>query len=675
MSAPIQALPTPAHLAPTPKTGPRYATKVKGSDGASFELADPKATRAMVALMDMAAVIGGAASHWGGPSAFAEIMSAVHGVMFTESKAKNKSWSELFHFVNDAGHCENGLYALKANYNFAGLTLESLKGFRSIESVLTGHGESHLFPEGVLLSNGPLGSSLPQAQGLAMADAWLKNPRVTITAISDGACMEGEAKEALAAIPGLAAKGKLAPFVLIISDNNTKLTGRIDADSFSMQGTFAALSAMGWTVLELDQAHDLEACLHITQKAIELARQNSQKPVAIHARTVKGYGVKKTAESASGGHGFPLKKAAELSSFLEEIYTGASIPSEFLNWVEDLKIREAQVGASSGSGTQKVQVGVAKALIEKKKAGLPIVSLSSDLPGSTGVADFQKAFPEATQDLGVAESNMISAAAGCSKLGLIPIVDTFSQFGVTKGALPLTMASLSEAPVIGIFSHAGFQDAADGASHQALTYFSMTASIPNVDVYALATSDEAEALVGQTLEKFAADRRAGRTPRTSLFFLGRENFVPSVLPQNSKYQLGQAQVVQDSSSSHKNSVCIVAAGALLHHALKAAAELNQAGIGTIVINPSIINRPDVKTIQQSLAKSSGRLVTVEDHQVVGGMGALLVHALVGQGVALKLKSLGVNEEFGRSAYLADELYKLHGLDAEAIVKAAKALLQ
>src|SRR5690606_14787073 len=112
----------------------------------------------------------------------------------------------------------------------------------------------------------------------------------------------------------------------------------------------------------------------------------------------------------------------------------------------------------------------------------PVISISADLPGSTGVAGFQKAFPDSTQDIGVAESNMVSMAAGASKLGYIPVVDTFAQFGVTKGALPHTMASLSQAPVIAIYSHVGFQDAADGASHQALSYFAMASSIPHVKV-------------------------------------------------------------------------------------------------------------------------------------------------------------------------------------------------
>src|SRR6267142_2177425 len=88
-------------------------------------------------------------------------LAAIHGLMFA---TKGRPWHEAFNFVNDAGHTENGIYALRANYGFDGMTFEDLKGFRSIQSKLTGHGESHLNPEGVLLSNGPLGSALPQSQ-------------------------------------------------------------------------------------------------------------------------------------------------------------------------------------------------------------------------------------------------------------------------------------------------------------------------------------------------------------------------------------------------------------------------------------------------------------------------------------------------------------------------------
>src|SRR6266850_360874 len=280
-----------SRLAGTPEQAPKYSVKVKNSQGQPVVLGDPRATRALVALMDVHAVNGGAACHWGGPAGFAEIMSAIHGILFS---TPDRPWHEAYNFVNDAGHTENGVYALRANYGFDRMTFEDLKGFRGISSKLTGHGESHLNPEGVLLSNGPLGSSLPQAQGLAIADKVAKNDRVTICTISDGASMEGEAKEAFAAIPGLAAKDRVNPFVLIISDNDTKLSGRITKDSFSMQRTFAAMGALGWNVISVPNGHDLPAVYLYLEKALEQAKANPNYPVCVLVKTVKGYGIKTT---------------------------------------------------------------------------------------------------------------------------------------------------------------------------------------------------------------------------------------------------------------------------------------------------------------------------------------------------------------------------------------------
>lgn len=661
-------------LAGNPQREPTFKTSVKTPDGRDLTVVDPRATRALISLMDMNAVLGGAASHYGGPAALAELMSALHGLVFDEAKRAGKQWHELFHLINDAGHCENGLYALKANYGMADLTLNALKGFRSIESKLTGHGESHLFPEGVFLSNGPLGSACPQSQGLAMADALAGSNRVTVTTISDGACMEGEAKEAFAAIPGLAAAGKMAPYVLIISDNNTKLTGRIDKDAFSMDPTFRAFETLGWKLVRLENGHDLQACTKTIAQAIEDAKKNPKVPVVIHAKTIKGIGTKKTAESSSGGHGFPLKSPTELAAFLSEIYAGESYPPVFTEWIDELVKLEADIKAKAVKDTgEKIQKGVASALIRARKEGLPVISVTSDLPGSTGVADFRKEFPADSLDVGVAESNMVSASAGLSKIGYIPVVDTFAQFGVTKGALPFLMASLSDAPMIAVFSHTGFQDAADGASHQALAYLSMMAGIPHVDCYALTCSEEADALVYQAVTEFAKARQAGKTPHTSVFFLGRENF-PKNFATGAKYQLGRAQVVQDNGAASAKPVVLAVGGSLMPQGIEAVRRLNEEGIGAILVNPSRVDKPDLATFKPLVEKAGGRLVTVEDHQINGGMGAILCHALLQEGVNLKVKSLGVHGEFGQSAYNAIELYRKHGLDADAIVAAAKSLV-
>lgn len=679
MTQPIQIK---TKLAGNPTQEPQFKTYVKAKDGREIPVADPRATRALVSLMDMNAVLGGAASHYGGPAALAELMSALHGHVFDVAAREKKEWHDLFHIVNDAGHSENGLYALKANYHMAGLTIDSLKKFRSIESNLTGHGEVHCFPEGVFISNGPLGSAFPQTQGLAMGEALSGRNRVTITTISDGACMEGEAKEAFAAIPGFAQKGKMGPYVLLISDNNTKLSGRIDVESFSMAPTFESLKDLGWHVISLPDGNDLQKCYDAIVEAVGIAKANPKMPVAIHARTVKGIGTKKTAEASSGGHGFPLKSPTELPAFLGEIYGGQDISPICTKWINELHELEAQIKAKAVKDTgEKIQVGVSSAMIRARKEGHPVLSISSDLPGSTGVAGFRKEFPQDSYDIGIAESNMISTAAGLSKLGYIPVVDTFAQFGVTKGSLPLTMGALSEAPVIAIFSHTGFQDAADGASHQALSYMAMVSSIPHVDVYSLSCSEEANDLVYSVIEDFAKARKEGKVPNSSVFFLGRENF-PKFYATPTAYELKKAQVLLDTTSGkvestngNSKTVTIATTGSLVSQALHAAKELGFKGIGAIVVNCPCVNHVDVATLQGALEKTNGRLLTVEDHQVIGGFGQMLTHGLMTNDVALSVKSLGVHGEFGQSAYTAEELYQKHKIDAAAIVEAAGAFFQ
>ena len=674
---------------PNPLAGnpgkPKFAATVKRADGGTETVACPVATRTMVALMDMNAVVGGAACHWGGPAALAELMSAIHGIMFSASP-----WHQRFNFANDAGHTENGVYALKACYGFAGVTVNDLKGFRSISSKLTGHGESHLFPEGVMVSNGPLGSSIPIAQGLAMADVLADHKRTTICVISDGAMMEGEAKEAVSAIPGLAAKGLLAPFVMVVSDNNTKLSGRVDEDSFSMQPYFSSLEAQGWKVIRLANGNDLQAAYTAVESAIATAEAHPTQPVAIWAKTVKGYGVASTVKSASGGHGYPLGggdiAGGKLRAFVAEVNGGKALAPEFEAWLKEIEDAAAAKAAKAAAAPapaapaapavkkDKIQAGFPKAMIAAAEKGLPVVSVSADLQGSTGVAPFRAKFPQLSFEVGVAESNMVSTAVGFSKHGYIPVVDTFVQFGATKGLLPLTMGVLSQSPVIAVFSHTGFQDAADGASHQGLTYLAASGSIPHVQQYCPASAEEAEWAMGHAIAQFAKDRAAGHHPEATLFFCGRENFPVSLKPAGVEYAWGKAMTVADTTAGKAKSVVISANGSLVTHAIKAAEKLAAEGIGAIVLNNATPNHPDVAGHQAALAKCGGKLVTVEDHQALGGAGAMLLTRLAADGkLPSAAKVLGVQGEFGQSAYTADELYNKHGIGVAGIAAAAKAI--
>jgi transketolase len=345
----------------------------------------------------------------------------------------------------------------------------------------------------------------------------------------------------------------------------------------------------------------------------------------------------------------------------------------FQNWqkkeeAKKAKLAEAPAAAAPTVKKDKIQAGLGKGAVRASRDGFPVYSISADLEGSTGMSYFQKNFPDRWVEVGVAESNMISVAAGFSKAGFVPVVDTFGQFGVTKGNLPLTMAALSQAPVIAVFSHVGFQDAADGASHEATTYFAATSAIPHTDVVACSCADEAEALMYEGIKRMATARTNGRDGETVIFFVGRERY-PVHLVENARYEWGKAQVLAEGKD-----VVIVACGPLVGRAIEAGKLLKGKGVAATVISNPFINRVDLETIGGAVKTCSGRIVTIEDHQVICGMGAQIAHALSQAGITHRMRSLGMRGEFGRSAWVAEELYQHSGLTATGLVEAALGLM-
>jgi transketolase len=152
------------------------------------------------------------------------------------------------------------------------------------------------------------------------------------------------------------------------------------------------------------------------------------------------------------------------------------------------------------------------------------------------------------------------------------------------------MAALSQAPVIALFSHVGFQDAADGASHQATTYLAAVSSIPHTTVIAPSCADEAEALMFEAIQRYASERNAGRDGETYIFFVGRENY-PVHWVENAKYEWGKAQVLRQGKD-----VTLIGCGPLLGKAIEAGEQLAAQGINATVINNPFINHVDLQTI-------------------------------------------------------------------------------
>ena len=195
------------------------------------------------------------------------------------------------------------------------------------------------------------------------------------------------------------------------------------------------------------------------------------------------------------------------------------------------------------------------------------------------------------------------------------------------------MAALSQGPVIAMFSHVGFQDAADGASHQATTYLAAVGAIPHTTVIVPSCPDEAEEFMYQAIKRFEADRAAGKDGESYIFFVGRENY-PLSWVDSPVYEWGKAQVLREGSD-----VVLVGSGVLLNRVIEAGEQLVSDGVNATVINNPFVNQVDLDTIGAAVNAAGGRLVTIEDHQVKGGMGAQVSHALSNAGIAHRIKTM------------------------------------
>ena len=173
----------------------------------------------------------------------------------------------------------------------------------------------------------------------------------------------------------------------------------------------------------------------------------------------------------------------------------------------------------------------------------------------------------------------------------------------------------------------------------------------------------------QAIKRCADARSRGDDGETVIFFVGRENY-PMHWIENAKYEWGKAQVLQEGKD-----VVLIGCGPLLGKALEAGRKLADQGISATVINNPFINHVDIETIGRAVKAASGRVVTIEDHQIICGMGAQIAHALAQAGIPHQMQSLGIQGEFGQSAYVAEDLYQKHGLTAPKMIEAAQALVK
>jgi len=294
------------------------------------------------------------------------------------------------------------------------------------------------------------------------------------------------------------------------------------------------------------------------------------------------------------------------------------------------------------------------ALVELGKEHDNIVVLDADLAAATKTGVFKKAFPERHIDCGIAECNMVAAAAGMAAMGLVPFASSFAMFAAGR-AFEQVRNSIGY-PNLNVkigATHGGISVGEDGASHQCCEDFALMRSIPGMTVLCPSDDVEARAAVKAAYEhEGPVYLRFGRLAIP--VFHDEETF---------KFEIGKGEQLTEG-----NDVAIVATGLMVDEALKAAEMLKAEGIAARVINICTIKPLDEEIILKA-AKECGKIVTCEEHSVIGGLGEA-VAALLCEKLPTPVRRVGVNDVFGHSGP-AGALLKQFGLCAENIVNVAK----
>ena len=284
-----------------------------------------------------------------------------------------------------------------------------------------------------------------------------------------------------------------------------------------------------------------------------------------------------------------------------------------------------------------------------------LVVLDADLAGATKTGVFKKAFPDRHFDFGIAEANMVSAAAGMSTAGLVPFASSFAMFAAGR-AFEQVRNSIGY-PHLNVkigATHGGISVGEDGASHQCCEDFALMRSIPGMTVICPADDVEAKAAVKAAYEMNGpVYLRFGRLA------------VPVFHSEDYKFEIGKGEIVKDGTD-----VAIIANGLLAYEAIKAGEILAEQGINAMVINMATIKPLDEELVLAA-AKKCGKIITCEEHSIIGGLGEA-VCSLLAEKCPTIVKRIGVNDEYGHSGP-AVELLKQFGLSAEHIVEVAQEL--
>lgn len=293
-------------------------------------------------------------------------------------------------------------------------------------------------------------------------------------------------------------------------------------------------------------------------------------------------------------------------------------------------------------------------LVELGRQDERIVVLDADLGGSTMGKLFEAEFPERHFEMGIAEANMTSVAAGLAQTGKIPFTNSFAVFagGRAYDQIRQTIA-IGKLNVKICGSSSGLSDFGDGATHQCVEDMAIFRAVPNMTVICPADANETREAV-----------KAIAQMKGPCYLRLNRNDYPNVTEEGARFEIGVPRILK-----HGTDVALFAAGYMTGVALEAAKEL-EGSISVRVINVSTI-KPMNKEVMRKMAKGCRAVVTAEEHNVAGGLGSAVAEALCED--PLPMKMVGIKDTFGCSGHNYQEVLAYHGLTKEAVAEAVRAM--
>ncbi|MEU2183227.1 transketolase [Streptomyces thermolilacinus] len=547
--------------------------------------------------------------------------------------------------VLSKGHASPLLYAL---YRAAGAIDEAeLLTYRELGSRLEGHPTPRL--PWVDVATGSLGQGLPVAVGMALAGQRLDRLPYRVYVLSgDSEMAEGSVWEAVEH----AAYNHLDNLTLVVDVNRLGQRGptrhQHDLDAYGRR-----LHAFGWHVVEVD-GHDVDAL----DSAFSEARSTTRQPTAILARTHKGRGVE-AAEDREGLHGKPLKDAdaaiAELGGVRDARVTvhtppdgePPAVPPDTRPELPRFDVGD-EVATRTAYGHALEAVGSALGRV---------VALDAEVSDSTRSEFFAKAHPDRYFECYIAEQQMVAAAVGLAARGYVPYASTFAAF-LTRAHDFIRMAAVSRAGVNLVGSHAGVAIGPDGPSQMGLEDLAMLRAVHGSTVLYPCDANQTVRLVSAMAGLDGI--RYLRTTRGDL---------PVLYGPDEEFPVGGSKVLR---RHDHDKATVVAAGATVHEALKAADLLEREGIPVRVIDLYSVKPVDTDTLNDA-AGQTGCLLTVEDHHPEGGIGDAVAEVFSDGRPAPRMARLAVRN-MPTSATPDEQLHEA-GIDADAIASAVKLLVE